>query len=83
MTLGTRVAYGLNSILTLTERELAVYKGQIKAHYMFEVDFVNPVNAKLNRERRAFVNPINNFVKRDILIKDKVIIGSLPNTLMI
>ena len=80
MTLGTRVAYGLNSILTLTERELAVYKGQIKAHYMFEVDFVNPVNAKLNRERRAFVNPINNFVKRDILIKDKVIIGSLPNT---
>lgn len=81
MTLGTRVAYGTNSILTLTERELAVYKGQIKAHYMFELDFVNPVNAKLNRERRAFVNPINNFVKRDILIKDKVIIQTTFNNI--
>ena len=74
LSLGSRILFNDNSIMTLLTREYAIFNDYVKAHYVFEVNYAAPVNAKLNRERRAFVNPINSFVKRDILIKDKAII---------
>ena len=72
--LGDRVLYDENSIMTLLEREYAIFNNFVKAHYVFAINYAAPINARLNRERRAFINPIKNFIKRDIFIKDKVML---------
>lgn len=67
--LGDRIKYQ-GKIFTITEREKAFEKEYVKDHIVLEENYIPELPEKLSRERQIFINPTDNVVERNVLLKD-------------